>query len=279
MSISLISMKGYLKLLRPINAIMASLGTVIGGVVAMESPNAFLDYRLYIAMFAVFLVLMAGNIINDYFDLEIDKINHPSRPLPSGEISKNNARNLAIAFFLIGVIASLFLGDIIQIVIVILAIILLITYEWKAKASGLAGNIIISFLVGLVFVFGSLSIRFSYVVLILALMAALANLAREIVKDVEDIHGDVNRKTLPKKIGSKLSIVASTIFILTAVALSPVPYLYFGWKMSYVAVVAVSDILFLLAAFYSFSNQSKGQNFIKIAMIVGLLAFLVGGIL
>lgn len=272
-------MKGYLRLLRPVNAIMASLGTIIGGIVAMESPRALLDYKLYIAMLTVFLVLMAGNVINDYFDLEIDRINHPTRPLPSGEISKNSARNLAIVLFLTGLIVSFFLYNMLQIVIVILAIVLLITYEWKAKASGLAGNIIISFLVGLVFVFGSLTIRFSYVVLILSLMAALANLAREIVKDVEDLHGDINRKTLPKKIGSKLSIILSVLFIITAVALSPIPYLYFGWEISYVAVVAIADIIFLFAALYSFSDQSRGQNFIKLAMILGLIAFLIGGIL
>jgi geranylgeranylglycerol-phosphate geranylgeranyltransferase len=272
-------MKGYIRLLRPVNAIMASLGTVIGGIVALESVKALLNYKLYIAMLAVFFILMAGNIINDYFDLEIDRINHPNRPLPSGEISKGTARNIAIIFFTIGIILSFLLYNIIQVVIVILAIALLISYEWKAKASGLIGNIIISFLVGLVFIFGSLSIRFSYIVVILALMAILANLAREIVKDVEDVKGDINRKTLPKKIGTKLSIISAAFFIFIAISLSPVPYLYFGWKGWYVGVVAIADLFFIFAAFYSFTDQSKGQSFIKLAMIMGLIAFLVGGIL
>ncbi len=279
MSISLIRMKEYISLLRPVNAIMASLGTVIGGIVGLESIRALLYYRLYIAMFSVFFVLMAGNIINDYFDLEIDRINHPNRPLPSGKIKKESARIIAIIFFVMGIILSLFLGNILQVVIVLIAIILLISYEWKTKASGLIGNIIISFLVGLVFVFGSLSVKFSYVVIILALMAGLANLSREIVKDVEDVHGDINRKTLPKKIGIKLSIIAASTFIFVAIALSPVPYIYFGWKVWYIVVVAISDLLFIIAAFYSFSNQSKGQNYIKLAMVMGLVAFLVGGLL
>jgi len=278
-SISLLTMRGYIRLLRPVNAIMASLGTVIGGIVALESVKALLNYKLYIAMLAVFFILMAGNIINDYFDLEIDRINHPNRPLPSGEISKGTARNIAIIFFTIGIILSFLLYNVIQMVIVILAIALLISYEWKAKASGLIGNIIISFLVGLVFIFGSLSIRFSYIVVILALMAILANLAREIVKDVEDVKGDINRKTLPKKIGTKLSIISAAFFIFIAISLSPVPYLYFGWKGWYVGVVAIADLFFIFAAFYSFTDQSKGQSFIKLAMIMGLIAFLVGGIL
>ncbi|MCL5681514.1 MAG: UbiA family prenyltransferase [Candidatus Thermoplasmatota archaeon] len=272
-------MNRYLSLMRPINAIMASLGTLIGGIVGLRSIHALEYPKLYLSMVAVFFVLMAGNIINDYFDLETDKINHPNRPLPSGKISKNSAGFMAIAFFMIGIIISFFLANILQILIVLIAIGMLVLYEWRAKAIGLIGNVIISFLVGLVFIFGSLTLRFSNVVILLALMAMMANLSREIVKDVEDVGGDVNRVTLPKRIGKNLSLVASSIFIIGAVSISPIPYLFYGWEGSYLAIVAISDVVFGLAAVYSFINPTKGQNYIKYAMIIGLMAFLVGGIL
>jgi geranylgeranylglycerol-phosphate geranylgeranyltransferase len=269
-------MKGYISLMRPLNAIMASLGTIIGGIIARESLSALYFYRLYIAMATVFLVLMAGNVLNDYFDADVDRINHPKRPIPSGQISRASARVLAIVLFATAVVVSVFTFNLIQVIIAIIAILLLITYEWKAKALGLTGNIIISLLVGLIFVYGSLSIRLSYLVLILSVMAFLANLAREIVKDVEDVRGDVNRVTLPKKIGKGLSLVASAVFIVIAVSLSPIPYLFFGWKIFYVFVVAISDILFIASVFFSFHDQTVGQNLIKVAMIFGLIAFLVG---
>ncbi|MGC8645288.1 MAG: UbiA family prenyltransferase [Thermoplasmata archaeon] len=269
-------MKGYIALMRPVNAVMASLGTIIGGIIARESLSALYFYKLYIAMAVVFLVLMAGNVLNDYFDADIDKINHPKRPIPSGQVSRSSARVLATVLFIAAMIASLFTFNILQVIIAFVAILLLVTYEWKTKALGLVGNIVISALVGLIFVYGSLSIKLSYLVLILSLMAFLANLAREIVKDVEDVGGDVNRSTLPKKIGKGLSLVASAVLIVIAVSLSPIPYIFFGWKILYVLVVAISDLLFLASAFFSFHNQTTGQNLIKVAMILGLVAFLVG---
>jgi geranylgeranylglycerol-phosphate geranylgeranyltransferase len=269
-------MKGFLALMRPINAIMASLGTVIGGVIAEENLRGLLFPKLYVAMAVVFLVLMGGNSLNDYFDAEIDKINHPTRPIPSGQVSRSTAKYLAVLFFSAGLIISIFTLNALQFLLAALAVFLLVTYEWKTKAWGLVGNVIISSLVGLIFIYGSLSIGLSYEVIILSTMAFLANLAREIVKDVEDIHGDVDRTTLPKRIGKGLSLVAAAILIIVAVSLSPIPFIFFGWKGLYILFVSISDLVFLISVFFSFTDQTKGQNLIKIGMILGLVAFLVG---
>ncbi len=269
-------MKGYLALMRPVNAVMASFGTVIGGVIAIENIRGLLYPRLYLAMSVVFLVLLGGNILNDYFDADIDKINHPNRPIPSGQVSRRSAKYLAIVLFAVGLVISIFTLNILQFLIAAVAIFLLVTYEWKTKASGLVGNVIISFLVGLIFVYGSLSVRLTDVVVIFSVMAFLANLAREIVKDVEDVSGDVNRTTLPKRIGKGLSLIAASVLIILAVSLTPIPYLFFRWNGFYALVVALSDVIFLVSVFYFFNDQTKGQNLIKVGMILGLVAFLVG---
>ncbi len=269
-------MKGYLALMRPINAVMASFGTVIGGVIAVESIRGLLYAKLYLAMAVVFLILLAGNILNDYFDADIDKINHPTRPIPSGEISRRSAKYLAIALFVAGLVLSIFTLNALQFILAVLAVLMLVTYEWKTKAWGLFGNVIISLLVGLVFVYGALSIRLTYVVIILSLMAFLANLAREIVKDVEDISGDVNRTTLPRKIGKGLSLVAAAVLIVVAVSLTPIPYIFFKWNWGYALTVALSDAIFIASVFFFFNDQTKGQNLIKVGMVLGLVAFLVG---
>ena len=269
-------MKGYLALMRPINAVMASFGTVIGGVIAVESIRGLLHPKLYLAMAVVFLILLGGNILNDYFDVETDKINHPNRPIPFGQVSRRSAKYLAIALFAGGLVLSIFTLNILQFLIAAVAVFLLVTYEWKTKAWGLVGNVIISSLVGLVFIYGSLSIRLTYVVIILSIMAFLANLAREIVKDVEDVSGDIDRTTLPKKIGKGLSLVAAAVLIVVAVSLTPIPYIFFKWNGFYAFTVALSDIIFLASVFFFFNDQTKGQYLIKIGMVVGLIAFLVG---
>ncbi len=273
---SVLGMKGYLALMRPINAVMASFGTVIGGVIAVESIRGLLHPKLYLAMAVVFLILLGGNILNDYFDVETDKINHPNRPIPSGQVSRRSAKYLAIALFAGGLVLSIFTLNILQFLIAAVAVFLLVTYEWKTKAWGLVGNVIISSLVGLVFIYGSLSIRLTYVVIILSIMAFLANLAREIVKDVEDVSGDIDRTTLPKKIGKGLSLVAAAVLIVVAVSLTPIPYIFFKWNGFYAFTVALADIIFLASVFFFFNDQTKGQYLIKIGMVVGLIAFLVG---
>ncbi len=270
-------MNGFLKLMRPVNAVMASLGTIIGGIISFGSFRALYDIDIYFAMLTVFLVLMAGNIMNDYFDIEVDKINHPDRPLASGKIKKDDALILAIVFFIFGYLISLFTFKIILSLIVLLAIALLVSYEWKAKKAGLIGNIIISFLVALIFIYGSLSVKFSLLVLIFAFMAFLANLSREIVKDVEDMEGDIDRKTLPMKIGKRLSTVFAAVFLVIAISISPVPYLYFHWSIFYLLAVLTADVLFFISIAFSFKNPKRGQEFVKFGMLVGLVAFLIGG--
>ncbi len=269
-------MKGYLGLMRPVNAVMASFGTVIGGVIALENIRGLLYPRLYLAMAVVFLVLLGGNILNDYFDAETDKINHPTRPIPSGQVSRRSAKYLAVVLLAGGLILSIFTLNILQFFIAVLAVFLLVTYEWKTKAWGLVGNIIISSLVGLIFVYGSFSVKLTYVVIIFSMMAFLANLAREIVKDVEDVTGDIYRTTLPKKIGKGLSLIAAAALIVIAVSLTPIPYVFFKWNGFYALTVALSDIVFIASVFFFFNDQTKGQNLIKVGMILGLVAFLVG---
>jgi 4-hydroxybenzoate polyprenyltransferase and related prenyltransferases len=176
-----------------------------------------------------------------------------------------------------GYLISLFTFKIVLSLIVLFAIALLVSYEWKAKKAGLIGNIIISFLVALIFIYGSLSVKFSFLVLIFAFMAFLANLSREIIKDVEDVEGDIDRRTLPMKIGKKLSTVFASVFLLIAITISPIPYLYFHWNIYYLIAVLLADILFLVSIIFSFNNPKRGQEFIKFGMLVGLVAFLIGG--
>ncbi len=85
----------YLELMRYKNCLMAGFAAVIGTLIAFNilisgtsTPNfedafpPFLDAGL--VFLVVFLVSGAGNAINDYFDIKIDSINRPERPIPSG---------------------------------------------------------------------------------------------------------------------------------------------------------------------------------------------------
>jgi geranylgeranylglycerol-phosphate geranylgeranyltransferase len=114
---------------------------------------------------------------------------------------------------------------------------------------------------------------------IIALLAFLAILGREIVKDIEDMEGDFDRLTLPKRIGARNAGIAASASFLIAVALSPLPYIDGTFGIWYLGGVLFADATFIYCAIVHFRNPTKGQKMAKYGMLLALMAFLIGGIL
>ena len=141
----------------------------------------------------VFIITGAGNAINDYFDAGIDAINRPSRPIPSGRITRNFAFRFSIVLFAAGIMISYFIGtDLIPFFIAVFNSILLYLYASYLKKKVLVGNLSVSYLTGSTFLFGGAAYggKGIQVTLILFFLSMLATFAREIVKTIEDIEGD-----------------------------------------------------------------------------------------
>src|SRR5437016_13823015 len=96
-------MAGLLQLARPINCVMSALGVGIGGVVAARS-GAWGEFAgpLALAGAAAASFTAGGNALNDLYDRETDRVNHPDRPLPSGSVTLREARAFTAAAFEIG---------------------------------------------------------------------------------------------------------------------------------------------------------------------------------
>jgi geranylgeranylglycerol-phosphate geranylgeranyltransferase len=160
----------------------------------------------------------------------------------------------------------------------------MVSYETRFKRKGLSGNMIIGWLVASLFIFGGAAAYNSSVQALsrvswMGLLAFLATLGREIVKDIEDVAGDVDRVTLPMVIGiDKAGFVASAAFVF-GVALSPFPFITNVLGAPYLAVVTLADGIFIYCAWISTSNPTLASGTAKFAMIVALLAFLAGGAL
>jgi geranylgeranylglycerol-phosphate geranylgeranyltransferase len=155
----------------------------------------------------------------------------------------------------------------------------MVYYEMILKAKGLSGNLAIGWLTGALFLFGGAAVEGLELAWILAALAFLATLGREIVKDIEDVEGDKgSRLTLPIRIGKRNAGVAASVSFVAAVALSPVPYLLDLLSAWYVPAVVVSDAIFIYCALIQFRNPRMGQKVAKLAMFVALVAFLLGGV-
>jgi len=270
---------GVLGLFRLGNCAMAAVGALLAAVVCV-GVEGLEEYAVDVlaSMAIVVLFTAAGNSLNDYFDRETDKIAHPRRPIPSGKVKPAQALGLSAALFSAAQALSLVV-NLWSVIIVAASILMMVAYEKLLKAEGFAGNLAISWLTGALFLFGGAAVDRLDLAWILAALAFLATLGREIVKDIEDIEGDKGtRRTLPMRVGARnAGILASASFVI-AVCLSPAPYLLDLLSWLYVPSVVVADGIFIYCALIHFRNPEKGQKMAKLAMLVALLAFLLGGV-
>ncbi len=100
--------RAFLQLIRIHNVIGAMLGDLMGYLVSSFWHVNLV--QMVLSMLVVGLVAGGGYVINDYFDVNIDKINKPDRPIPSGRISGSKARKIALSMFVAGVLFSIPLG-------------------------------------------------------------------------------------------------------------------------------------------------------------------------
>jgi geranylgeranylglycerol-phosphate geranylgeranyltransferase len=270
---------GYLVMFRLGNCAMASMGALLAAIVCVGLGGIW-DFVVQVAlsMIIVLLFTAAGNSLNDYFDREVDKVAHPGRPIPSGVVPPEGAWSASIIMFSVALILSIFI-NMYSVLIVLSAVLVMVYYEKTLKAKGFTGNIAISWLTGALFLFGGVAVDRLELAWILAALAFLATLGREIVKDIQDMEGDRgSRSTLPMRIGVRDAGKIASVALVAAVALSPMPYLLDLLSLWYVPFVAVADAIFIYCALIHFRNPEKGQRVAKLAMLVALLAFLFGGV-
>jgi len=268
-----------LELIRPHNCLLAGLAVLVGAIVsAGGSPPPLVALAFLVAA----VVCGGGNAINDYFDREVDAINRPGRPIPSGRLSASNA--LIIACFMLA--GGALLATAINPACFALAAFnsfLLILYTSKLKRRGLVGNLAIGYLVGSTFLFGGLAVGPLGAVGILASMAALSTVGRELIKDVEDMPGDreMGLRTLPLTHGVHVATWLGVLFIAAAIALSPLPWWLGLLRGAYLAPVLAAITFFVLGVIFvvrepSVQSASRASLAYKLGMGFGLLAFLAG---
>lgn len=264
----------YLELLRPFNGLMAVFSVFIAALL-VGFP---ISYQMLAAFLVVFLVSGSGMVINDYFDYKADKINKPKRPIPSGRVSRRNALIYSVILFAAANMLALSL-NFYMFGLAVFNTLVTVIYSWKLKRMLFIGNITVSWLVASTLFFGSLlKETLDPVVLILFMLSFSANLGREITKTIEDVKGDrkLKARTLPMLVGKNFAGWIACLFILFPVVFSFLPYTLNLLSMNYLIVVLIADVIFAASCFLILISPKKAQKFMKIAMTIALLAFLVG---
>ena len=274
-----------LRLVRAGNLGVSFVGTLVGGLVARGagiSVPSILWLFLALAGVSTALITAGGNVLNDLLDLEGDRVNHPDRPLVTGEISVGSARALAVILFVGGTLVAVPVAFSEPLVAAILAaaILLLVAYEFRFKRVGFLGNLVVAFLTGMVFLYGGAAAGNAVVLLPFAAMAFLATLSREVIKDMEDIAGDVTRSTFPKTYGMNAATGLARAAVVGGIVLSFVPLAWFvalaSWVgIIYLVLVGAADAIFGVSIGYLPDRLHYEQTMSKVAMTVALFAFLV----
>ena len=269
-------LRGFLDLTRPGNVVAAGVLTftgayVAGGAVAVDAVV------VGAAVLATMFATGAGNAINDYFDRDIDRVNDPQRPIPRGAVSPRDALAFSVALFLGAIGCALFL-PLTAIAIAVFNLLLLVAYTKLFKGVPGVGNLVVGFLTGSTFLFGGAAIGAPFGAATLFVLAAIATLTREVVKDVEDLAGDRTQglNTLPIAVGEVAALRIGLGAMVVAVLASVVPYVQGTFGAAYLALVIPADLVMLHGTKRAFTDPPTAQRRIKAGMLLAVVAFIVG---
>ncbi|UCH69808.1 MAG: UbiA family prenyltransferase [Candidatus Bathyarchaeota archaeon] len=277
---------GYLRLMRPINCLMMGFAVLAGGVLAIRNVSYVLWPNLAYGFITGFVLTAASMVVNDYYDREIDAVNEPNRPIPSGLIQPKEALAFAFTLTVIGFVSA-YLTNIFCFFTAMGAWFLFVTYTTVGKRSGLPGNFLVSVCVATPFVYGSYAVAnaIRLNVLIFVSMAFLSNTGREITKGIVDVQGDRMKsvQTVAVRYGEKSAAVTAAFFYFFAVLLSPIPWFLGIVSFWFIPLVTITDFglaasSYMLVENYSRENARKVKKIILLWFIIGLLAFVIGAV-
>ena len=278
--------RGLLDLIRPVNCAMIGFAVIVGAFVSKPSSIPWL--QLVLGFFTGFFVCAYSMSVNDVYDLEVDRVNRPDRPIPSGRISVRQASTFSLATLVVGLACALLSFVPFAVVIAVAYAFLSWLYNAKAKRTGLPGNLIVASSLAIPFIYGGAvsggSIGGS-LLLMMALTAFFSGVGREVVKSMADVEGDAKREvnSIARTRGLGFASRVGALFFLLAVLTSWVPLVTGLANQVYTYGVIIPDVIFAYLAVtiilhYDPQSAHRVKRVALAGMTVGLLVFIGGAV-
>ncbi len=297
---SRIDFGAFLSIIRPQNCIIGGLTVIAGISIAYTTQwgssgpglSSILDLFLY-SYLTYFFVAAGGNVVNDIFDIEVDKINRPHRALPSGRMTIKQAWVYVVLLSVFGILFSWIPGRPISALIVICFEIIGYIYAAKVKALGIAGNFMVAFSFAFGVLYGSvvyaevLPIPLAQSIPVPAWLffftAFLILQARETIKGAEDVEGDELRDvhTIARVYGYGISAIVASVLNFIGVFCYVLIWLWgFAdlvlWPLLILGAGVVSGAgIIPLTAPDNKKRLMVASTLDKVGALVGLIAFVI----
>ena len=283
------SASSLLSMIRPANSVLVGFAVVVGIAITSNNYREIFSLTSLLGFLTGFFISSFSMVSNDIYDYEVDRVNQPDRPLPSGRIKPNQAKNFSIVLLVLGLLAALGLG-IANLAIAGLFALIGWYYNFKGKKSGLFGNSLVAASLAIPYIFGSIalgnySINLGY---ILAITSFLAGMGREVLKGISDIQGDKlrNVRTVASSHGTRIAKKVTALFFVLAVLSSVLPVIFdlLGKALPlYLALILLPDAIFLYLAYRVLVLKNPGETvrlktFALGGMMLGLVVYLISGL-
>ena len=272
--------KYFIRISRPLNVFITFITIWIAAVIA---GNYYFTIRLFYACLTASLIAGGANIINDIYDIEIDRINKPKRLLPSGVITPAIARFYFYSAYSLAFVFALLNGWDMLIIAFIIGL-ALYGYSARLKQTVLWGNLLVSFSGAMAFIYGAMAAGEWKAGIIPAVFAFLFHLGREIIKDMQDLEGDLAKKavTFPGRYGLKKAIGLVNIVFILLVILTILPYILHVYNLTYlyIVIIGVDSVLaavsLILWKKHNYSDLGKLSHLLKLDIFICLIAVYIG---
>jgi len=278
---------GFVRLIRPVNCLMMGFAVIVGAWLVKAGSLSEADVpNLVLGYITAFTLTGASMAVNDYYDREIDAINDPKRPIPSGAVKPQESLIVAAVLIVLGLVTAAF-TNLSCLGVAIFSLAIHSAYAMGGKRTGLPGNFLVSADVAIPFIYGSFVIgqvpRLNTG--FIAQLAFSSNTGREVAKGIVDVKGDKSKKmrTVAVVYGEKAAAYVATGFFLYAVGLSLLPIFMRLVSRWFIPLVGGADIGFIMSSIMLIrgptrENAKRIKNYVLLWMMMGLLAFIAGTI-
>jgi geranylgeranylglycerol-phosphate geranylgeranyltransferase len=271
---------GAVQISRPINVFISFISIFIAAFITGTVQPII---NVMLACFSGGIIMAAANTINDYYDIEIDKINKPERPLAQGFITPSFAYKLAFIEFAIGIFLSAFINKAAFLVALSVSA-MLVLYSYRLKRMPIIGNFTVSFSTAMAFIYGGISVNRINLTVVPAILAFFYHFGREVIKDIQDMTGDAgsHARTFPLVHGKRKALKLIIINYVLLLLVLPVPYLFNWYNIKYLITVLIGVYPVLIYSMISIwrdpvpDNLGNISNILKADMLMGLLALYLG---